>query len=146
MSRSSHGMPTHGRPCDTTEPDTISTDTPTTSSPPTWPPEPESDRADAAPPDHGPMTVRPAHDAPMRTEPPRVTYGPDYEPHTEWENLVLLEAVRATQRQIGTHVRGVAVEAGHELVVVHACIDNEDADTAEDLAELASEIEVSMEQ
>jgi hypothetical protein len=40
----------------------------------------------------------------------------------------------------------VAVEAGHELVVVHACIDNEDADTAKDLAELASEIEVSMEQ
>jgi hypothetical protein len=82
----------------------------------------------------------------MRTEPPRVKYGPDYEPRTEWENLVLLEALQAAQGQIGTHVRGVAVEAGYELVVVHACIDSEDADTAEDLAELASVIEVSMEQ
>ena len=71
-------------------------------------------------------------------------YGPDYEPRTEWENLVLLEALQATQGQIGTHVRGVAAEAGYELVVVHACIDSEDADTAEDLAELASDIEVSM--
>lgn len=75
-----------------------------------------------------------------------MTYGPDYEPRSEWENLVLLEALQAAQGQIGTHVRGVAVEAGYELVVVHACIDSDDADTAEDLAELASDIQGSMEQ
>ena len=86
-----------------------------------------------------------AHDALMRTMPPRVTYGPDYGPRGEWENLVLLEALQASQGQIGTHVRGVAVEAGYGRVVVHVCIDGEDADTVEDLSELANSMESAME-
>ncbi|MBM0125634.1 hypothetical protein [Pimelobacter simplex] len=82
----------------------------------------------------------------MRTAPPRVTYGPDYGPRTEWENLVLLECLRASQGRLDAHVRGVAVEAGYELVVVHACVDREDAATVEDLAELATDTEASLEQ
>jgi len=92
------------------------------------------------------MVERPAHDAPMRTEPPQVKYGPDYGPRTAWQNVVLLEALQVAQGQIGAHVRGVAVEAGDELIVVPACIDDEDANTLEDLAELTSHIEASLEQ
>jgi hypothetical protein len=50
----------------------------------------------------------------MRTEPPRVTRAPDYGPRAEWENLVLLEALQASQGQISESVRGLAVEVGLE--------------------------------
>ena len=81
----------------------------------------------------------------MRAEPPRVTRGPDYGPRVEWENLVLLEALQASQGQISASVRGLAVEVGFEHVVVHACLSNEDTDTVEDLEELVDDMASAME-
>ena len=81
----------------------------------------------------------------MRDKPPKTTYGPGYGPRTEWENGVLLEALQASQGQIGAAVRGLAVEAGYERIVVHACVSNDDADTREDLQELVDDLTSAME-
>lgn len=91
-----------------------------------------------------PMSDCLAHDASTRTEPPGTTFGPNYGKRTQWENLVLLEALQASQGQIGAEVRGVSVEAGYELIVVHACVSAAGPDTVEDLEELASDMESSM--
>ena len=77
--------------------------------------------------------------------PRQTTYGSDYGPLTEWENGVLLQALQASQGRIGTAVRGLAVEAGYEFVVVHACISADDADTREDIQELVDDLGNAME-
>lgn len=81
----------------------------------------------------------------MRDVPPKITYGPDYGPRTEWENLVLLEALQASQGQVGPAVRGLAVAAGYDQVVVHACVSTDDADTLEDLQEMVADLACSLE-
>jgi hypothetical protein len=90
-----------------------------------------------------PLSV--SDDATMRDEPPRTAYGPDYGPRVEWENGVLLEALQASQGQIGVAVRGLAVEAGYERVVVHACVSTDDADTRQDLEEMVHDMESALE-
>ncbi|WP_406051484.1 hypothetical protein [Kribbella sp. NBC_00889] len=80
----------------------------------------------------------------MRHEPPETTYGPDYGPRIEWENGVLVQALQASQGRIGTAVRGLAVEAGYERVVLHACVSTDDADTREDMQELVDDLESAM--
>ena len=82
-----------------------------------------------------------AHDVHMRTEPPRIGYGPAYGPRTEWENFVLVQALQEAQGQVSGHVRGIAVEAGYEMVVIHACLDAEEPDTVEDLEELVHDLD-----
>ena len=59
---------------------------------------------------------------------------------------MLVEALQAAQGQISRHVRGLCVEAGYELILLHARVDREDADTREDLIEMAQTMEGAMEQ
>lgn len=82
--------------------------------------------------------------APMRTEPPATTFGPNYGQRTEWENLVLREALQASLGQISARVRGVSIEAGYDLIVVHACIGATDQATLDDLEELVGDMVASM--
>jgi hypothetical protein len=81
----------------------------------------------------------------MRTEPPQIAYPPNYGPSAEWANLVALEAQQNSVGQIGASVRGLAVEPGYELVVVHACVSHKVADDLEDLQELVDDMSDSME-
>ena len=81
----------------------------------------------------------------MRTEPPQFTHGPNYGPSAEWANLVWLEALQSSVGQVGASVRGLAVEPGFEVVVVHACVSHEVADELEDLQQLVDDMSDSME-
>lgn len=74
-----------------------------------------------------------------------MTYGPEFGPRVEWQNQVLLEALQASQGLIGPSVLGLAIEAGYDLVVLHACVSFEHAEDLEDLKELAADLSDALE-
>lgn len=81
----------------------------------------------------------------MAGELPKVTYGPDFGPNVEWENFVLLQALQSSQGAIGPTIRGIAIEAGPQRVIVHACVSHRDETDYRELQDMVSDLMYSLE-
>lgn len=75
---------------------------------------------------------------------PTILWGPDYGPRLMWENFALLMALQASIGCIGPDVRGIAVEARPDRIVIHACLRRRSERALEDLADLTSDLETDL--